>query len=121
MGIDYWKWLFYGFSPIIIQEYANLDARIKLIHNDINKSLPASLNIGFDSARGEYYTWTSDDNYYLPQAIEEMVNYLDNHGDEPMVVEKMKDSLDVLCMLYYEFLEAGYRECCCAPLSLTYN
>lgn len=218
-------------TPVIVEEFADLDARIKVIHNDTNKKLPASLNIGFDSAKGEYYTWTSDDNYYLPQAIEEMVNYLDNHGDEQMVVadmdiidannqfitsceqyndtkmyvndcvgacfmyrkqvlntigiydenmflvedyeywlrilfyygtighinktlyiyrahagnltstrkheirrqllrlrweyiykivEKMKDSPDVLCMLYYEFLEAGYRECDLREIFLKY-
>ena len=26
--------------------------------------LPASLNIGFENAKGSYLTWTSDDNIY---------------------------------------------------------
>lgn len=69
----------------IIQEYANKDSRIKVITNETNKKLPASLNIGFEKATGDYYTWTSDDNEYYPQAIEKMVNFLENNKDFGMV------------------------------------
>ncbi len=60
----------------IINEYAKTDERIKIINNNINKKLPASLNIGFTHATGDYYTWTSDDNLYKEEAIEKMVNSL---------------------------------------------
>lgn len=63
----------------IIEEYAGQDARIQIIHNPENKNLPVSLNIGFSRARGKYHTWTSDDNFYLPGALEEMVKYLEGH------------------------------------------
>lgn len=76
-------------TPKIVKAYADKDNRISVIHNDVNKRLPSSLNIGFVSAKGDYLTWTSDDNYYLPRAIEEMVSYLDNHGEKPMVVTNM--------------------------------
>ena len=59
----------------IINSYAKKDARIRIIKNDVNKKLPASLNIGFDNAKGEYYTWSSDDNEYYPQAFEKMVDF----------------------------------------------
>lgn len=58
-------------TPRIIEEFAKKDSRIKIIHNTINQKLPRSLNIGFNAASGEYWTWTSDDNYYLENAIEE--------------------------------------------------
>ena len=61
----------------IVEEYVNKDKRIRLIKNDINQKLPASLNIGFSYANGEYYTWTSDDNKYKPDAIQTMVNTLE--------------------------------------------
>ena len=60
----------------IIQEYASNEKRIKIIRNDENKKLPASLNIGFENASGEFYTWTSDDNYYYPQALEKLHAFL---------------------------------------------
>lgn len=69
----------------IIEEYAQLDNRIKFITNDVNSKLPQSLNNGFKLAKGEYYTWTSDDNKYKPRAIEEMVIFLDSNIDVDLV------------------------------------
>ncbi len=69
----------------IADKYASSDPRIRVIHNSVNKKLPASLNVGFRLAKGEYYTWTSDDNIYYPNALEEMKTYLDGHYDKAMV------------------------------------
>ena len=69
----------------IAEEYAKLDTRIKIINNKENKKLPESLNIGFREAKGEYYTWTSDDNEYYPNAIEKMLNFLENNKEYGMV------------------------------------
>ena len=60
----------------IIEEYAKNDERIRVIHNEFNKKLPLSLNTGFEQARGKYHTWTSDDNYYAPGALETLVGVL---------------------------------------------
>jgi glycosyltransferase involved in cell wall biosynthesis len=57
------------------------DPRIKYIRNNENKGLPESLNIGFANADGQFLTWTSDDNYYAKNAIEILLNYLNNHPD----------------------------------------
>lgn len=72
-------------SLSIANEYAEKDNRIRVISNEVNKKLPRSLNVGFDNADGDYLTWTSDDNMYLPEAIEKMVNYLDCYSNEYMV------------------------------------
>ena len=72
-------------TPEIIQEYIKKDSRIRTINNEINKKVPASLNIGFKEAKGEYFTWTSDDNYYHPEAIEKMVTFLENNSEYGMV------------------------------------
>lgn len=69
----------------IAQEYAQKDKRIRIISNNENLKLPASLNRGFEYANGEYYTWTSDDNYYSLEAIQTMVNYLEKHTSNVMV------------------------------------
>jgi len=61
----------------IIESYAAKDSRIKVIHNVFNKKLPLSLNEGFNVARGIYHTWTSDDNYYAPHALQVLFETLE--------------------------------------------
>lgn len=81
-------------------DYSERDGRIVVIHNRINKKLPASLNIGFEKARGEYFSWTSDDNIYEKNAIEKMVRYLDTHKNIPMVRADMlliDENSEVIC------------------------
>ena len=76
-------------TPQIIREYSEIDDRIRIITNEKNMKLPASLNIGFVEARGEYFTWTSDDNIYMPKAFEVMYTYLEKHSMQMMVVCNM--------------------------------
>ncbi|MBF0484462.1 MAG: glycosyltransferase family 2 protein [Candidatus Omnitrophica bacterium] len=52
------------------------DPRIQFIRSDNNVGLPTALNYGFKIATGEFLTWTSDDNFYAPDAIETMLNAL---------------------------------------------
>ncbi|HYC40091.1 MAG TPA: glycosyltransferase family A protein [Chitinophagaceae bacterium] len=66
-------------TPQIIEEYARLDQRVKIVHNPVNKKLPLSLNAGFDLARGRYHSWTSDDNYYAENALAELLASLTSH------------------------------------------
>lgn len=73
----------------IISEYVKADTRIRAIRNRDNMMLPASLNIGFEVARGEYYTWTSDDNEYEKSALKAMKDYLDYNQDIQMVYADM--------------------------------
>lgn len=52
--------------------YATQDNRITIINNVEKKNLPAGLNIGHKEAKGDFITWTSDDNVYELNAIEVM-------------------------------------------------
>lgn len=70
----------------VANAYAKKDKRIRVFSNEKNSKLPATLNHGFREARGEYWTWTSDDNLLLPTMLEEMSGYLDAHPDVGMVV-----------------------------------
>jgi len=63
-------------SPSIIAEYERQDSRIISIRNTKNRRLPGALNVGFAATTGDFLTWTSDDNYYAPNAIERLVRYL---------------------------------------------
>lgn len=72
-------------SETIIKEYLQKDNRIIYIKNQVNSKLPRSLNNGFAKAKGKYFTWTSDDNIFHNNAIENMVNYLEKNKDVQMV------------------------------------
>lgn len=60
----------------IANQYAQKDNRIKIISNLENKKLPASLNIGHNEAKGDFITWTSDDNFYELDALEKLLKSL---------------------------------------------
>lgn len=72
-------------SQQIAEEWAYKDNRVKVVINEQNQKLPESLNIGFRNASGDYFTWTSDDNYYRDTAIEEMVSFLESRQDVDLV------------------------------------
>lgn len=69
----------------IMQQYAAKDSRISIINNERNLKLPASLNRGFQEAKGKYLTWTSHDNRMGETMLEEFVNYMDAHPDKGLV------------------------------------
>ena len=70
------------------------DPRIIYAENHLNVGLANSLNNGFAKSNGSYLTWTSDDNYYAPNAIETMVNVLEN-----------KKGVDFVYANYYRLYE----------------
>ena len=84
----------------IADMYAKMDQRIRVIHNETNQRLPKSLNIGFQEARGDYLTWTSDDNMYLPEALEKMVAFLAEHNEYAMVTARMTNIDANGCFLF---------------------
>lgn len=72
-------------TPDIIRTRAAQDGRIRVITHEQNKKLPGALNSGFAQARGEYLSWTSDDNLYRPDAIERMVSALTSRPEASVV------------------------------------
>lgn len=72
-------------TDVIVDVIAKSDKRIRVIHNKINKKLPASLNIGFENAKGDYFTWTSDDNLYKYNALEIMLKSIKENPDTDIV------------------------------------
>lgn len=69
----------------IAEEYAVSDPRIRVYTNEKNSKLPQSLNNGFAHAKGELYTWTSDDNILLPNFLERMVQTFEEHPEADLV------------------------------------
>lgn len=73
----------------IINKYVDCDRRIQVINNATNQRLPRSLNIGFSHAKGDFLTWTSDDNIFDKKAFEIMSRYLEENPIEVFVCAKM--------------------------------
>lgn len=69
-------------TPAISAEYEVKDSRIHYYKNEQNMRLPRTLNRGFSLAKGDYLTWTSDDNYYYPTALEKMVQTLSTNNKD---------------------------------------
>lgn len=68
-------------TPARISQYVARDNRIQSIRHETNRKLPAALNTGFSQANGDYLTWTSDDNYYLPNAFQAFVEFLNGNPE----------------------------------------
>ena len=68
-------------TAAIAAEYVQKDSRIQYYKNPQNMRLPRTLNRGFSLAKGAYLTWTSDDNYYYPTALEKMYQALESQGE----------------------------------------
>lgn len=67
-------------TPEIAREYVERDKRIKYHRNEKNLRLPRNLNKGFGLAKGNFLTWTSDDNIFLPEALEKMHDALKSNS-----------------------------------------
>jgi glycosyltransferase involved in cell wall biosynthesis len=57
------------------------DPRLVTVRTE-NRGQAQAMNTGFEIARGKYWSWTSDDNIYMPNAFEVMADYLDTHPGE---------------------------------------
>lgn len=79
----------------IIEKYAELDSRVRVVCNKENKMLPACLNIGHKLAKGDFITWTSDDNILKPNFLECLISSL------------FKDEVDVVYSNYDIISEDG--------------
>jgi glycosyltransferase involved in cell wall biosynthesis len=64
-------------TPDILADYASRDNRIIYRDNPRNLGLPATLNAGFSIARGDYHSWTSDDNLLRPDMLSTLAIVLD--------------------------------------------
>lgn len=64
-------------TPEQIAHYVRTDDRIRSFRHSTNRHVAAALNTGFSRARGDYLTWTSDDNHYRPDALAAMVEFLE--------------------------------------------
>lgn len=96
----------------IMKKYAELDNRVAVIHNDHNCKLPGSLNIGISHAKGQYISWTSDDNFYHKDALKIMASTLSSEPDDTaMVTSRFKIwNVNIQGDIISEFTSEIYEE-----------
>ncbi len=64
----------------ILEKYAALDSRIKIVNNVKNKGLVFSLNAGLKVARGKYIARMDDDDIALPNRLLIQYNYMEKNS-----------------------------------------
>jgi glycosyltransferase involved in cell wall biosynthesis len=69
----------------MVREFMAGEPRMSLVEHGRNQQLPTALNSGFALARGDYLTWTSDDNLFRPRALDVMSRFLEDHPDVGLV------------------------------------
>jgi glycosyltransferase involved in cell wall biosynthesis len=67
----------------VLQSYN--DNRIRIINNETNKGLIASLNIGLEKCVGDYIIRMDQDDISLPNRIEKQVSFLDSNSDYGLI------------------------------------
>ncbi|WP_251497685.1 glycosyltransferase family 2 protein [Otoolea muris] len=65
----------------IVRGYSHQDSRIRIINNEVNMKLPASLNEGFKNSTGQFLTWTSDDNILKRDALAILMKNISDGAD----------------------------------------
>lgn len=69
----------------LLEEIAGWDPRIRTTRHETNRKLPAALNTGFALTKGEFVSWTSDDNRYRKNAISTMFEFLKSNPETDIV------------------------------------
>lgn len=62
----------------VVQDYVKADARIRLLHNDVNL-IAKALNKGVRASKGKYIAQLDSDDEYLENTLEDMISHLEDH------------------------------------------
>ena len=65
----------------ILEEYANIDKRIKIIQTEGKIGIAPSLNKGLDAARGKYIARMDADDYSYPKRFQKQVEFMEKNPD----------------------------------------
>lgn len=68
-------------TSTLLQEYAIIDSRIKVITNDCNKGIVHSLNSGLAISCGEYIARQDADDISFDERLEKQMSCMDDHDD----------------------------------------
>lgn len=72
-------------SRQVLAHYADLDPRVRVLHNPVNLNMSGSLNRALELARGEYCAILDQDDIAHPQRLERQAAFLDTHPEVGVV------------------------------------
>lgn len=72
-------------TPEIVREYMRKDSRVRLAQNERNLRVSATFGAHCHLCRGEFIAPSDHDDFWLPQKIELMVDYLLKHPETDLV------------------------------------
>lgn len=78
-------------TPRTLERIAAEDGRLRVYRNERNLRLPGALNAGFARTEGALLTWTSHDNYFAPDAIATLADYLATWEDIDFVYSAYRE------------------------------
>ncbi len=87
----------------IVRGYATRDSRVKLFENERDIGQIANMNRIFEVAKGEYFRWAGDDDWFEPDYLSKSVAFLDEHPDFIAVSTYIKYSDDDGHEFYAEY------------------
>lgn len=61
-----------GITPNILNAFADVESRIKIIHNETNIGRAAARNLGMEHAAGDWICWLDSDDEYATHYLREM-------------------------------------------------
>lgn len=72
--------------PAILEEYAATDARVRVLHHEVNSGLSAARNSGMAIARAPYIMFCDSDDYYALDACEKMYAVIEAESEADMAM-----------------------------------
>ncbi len=63
----------------ICEDYAKTDERVKYFRQEKNQGMSRNYEFVLEQARGEYFMWAADDDYWEPSFISTLKSVLDNN------------------------------------------
>ncbi len=74
----------------ICEEYARGDRRIRLIGQEKNLGFVGNFDFVLKQAKGEYFMWAAQDDFWHPEFIEKMARALDNNPEYGVAMSHFK-------------------------------
>lgn len=65
----------------VIEQFKLKDSRIRSIRQPVNIGGENNFSFVYNEAKGEYFMWMADDDYFEPNYIQTCVSYLQSHPD----------------------------------------
>ncbi|NLP47582.1 MAG: glycosyltransferase family 2 protein, partial [Clostridiales bacterium] len=72
-------------SPVMCDEIAASDPRVRVIHKAQNEGLSAARNTGIDEALGEYICFIDSDDTVEPNLLEQVAESLEKHKADVII------------------------------------